>query len=77
MPDLGKIAKQYLQHLLALAGMVGLASSVAFYVSVHERLRFPWQDQTRIFAEFQNAQSVTPGQGQTVRSRPFSSRRGV
>ena len=66
MPDLRKIAKQYLQHLLALAGLVGLASSVAFYVSVHERLRFPWQDQTRIFAEFQNAQSVTPGQGQTV-----------
>ncbi len=66
MPDLRKIVRHYLQHLLALAVMVALALAVAFYVSVHERLRFPWQHQTRIFAEFQNAQSVTPGQGQTV-----------
>src|SRR5437764_8169021 len=66
MPDLRKIARHSAQHLLALAAMVGLALAVAFYVSVHERLRFPWQSQTRIFAQFQNAQSVTPGQGQTV-----------
>ncbi|MBV9212691.1 MAG: MCE family protein [Actinobacteria bacterium] len=66
MPSLRKIATQYLQHLLALAGMVGLALAVTVYVSVHERLRFPWQHETRIYAEFENAQSVTPGQGQTV-----------
>jgi len=64
--SLRRIARQYLQHLMALAAMVGLALAVTVYVTVHERLRFPWQHETRIYAEFQNAQSVTPGQGQTV-----------
>src|SRR2546421_2467851 len=60
------MVRQYAPHLLALVAMVGLALAVTAYVSVHERLRFPWQHQTRIFADFENAQSVTPGQGQTV-----------
>jgi phospholipid/cholesterol/gamma-HCH transport system substrate-binding protein len=33
---------------------------------VHERLRFPWQNVTHVYADFENAQAVTPGQGQTV-----------
>jgi phospholipid/cholesterol/gamma-HCH transport system substrate-binding protein len=56
----------YAPYLAALAGMILLSAAVSLYVVVHERLRFPWQDQTRIYAEFENAQSVTPGQGQTV-----------
>jgi len=63
---LRQIVRRYVQHILALVAMVGLAVSVALYVAVHERLRFPWQGQTRIFAEFENAQAVTAGQGQTV-----------
>jgi phospholipid/cholesterol/gamma-HCH transport system substrate-binding protein len=46
--------------------MIVLSAAVALYVVVHERLRFPWEHQTRIYAEFENAQSVTPGQGQSV-----------
>ena len=53
-------------HLLALFVMVVLSLAVALYVSVHERLRFPWQHTTHIYAEFETAQSVTPGQGQSV-----------
>ena len=61
-----QVLRRYLQHVIAMIAMVGLALAVALYVSVHERLRFPWQHQTRIFAEFENAQAVTAGQGQTV-----------
>ena len=55
-----------LGHLAALFAMIVLSAAVSLYVAVHERLRFPWQEETRIYAEFENAQSVTPGQGQTV-----------
>jgi phospholipid/cholesterol/gamma-HCH transport system substrate-binding protein len=58
--------KRHAPHLLALVVMVVLSLAVALYVSVHERLRFPWQHETHIYAEFETAQSVTPGQGQTV-----------
>ncbi|MEA2374597.1 MAG: phospholipid/cholesterol/gamma-HCH transport system substrate-binding protein, partial [Thermoleophilaceae bacterium] len=58
--------KRHAPHLLALFVMVVLSLAVALYVSVHERLRFPWQHTTHIYAEFETAQSVTPGQGQTV-----------
>jgi phospholipid/cholesterol/gamma-HCH transport system substrate-binding protein len=61
-----EILRMYAPYLGALAGMILLSAAVSLYVVVHERLRFPWQDQTRIYAEFENAQSVTPGQGQTV-----------
>ena len=61
-----EILRMYMGHILALVGMIVLSAAVSLYVVVHERLRFPWQDQTRIYAEFENAQSVTPGQGQSV-----------
>ncbi|HEX8074620.1 MAG TPA: MlaD family protein [Thermoleophilaceae bacterium] len=58
--------RRHAPHLLALFVMIALSLAVSLYVSVHERLRFPWQHETHIYAEFENAQSVTPGQGQTV-----------
>ena len=58
--------RPYLSHIAALAGMVVLALAVAAYVTVHQRLRFPWQEEVQIYAEFENAQAVTAGQGQTV-----------
>jgi phospholipid/cholesterol/gamma-HCH transport system substrate-binding protein len=62
----GRHVRPYLRHALALAGMVAIALSVAGYIAVHQRLRFPWEHERTIFAEFSSAQAVTPGQGQTV-----------
>jgi phospholipid/cholesterol/gamma-HCH transport system substrate-binding protein len=56
----------YLRHVLALAGIVVLALGVSAYISTHERLRLPWQSERKLYAEFSNAQAVTPGQGQTI-----------
>ena len=58
--------RPYLRHVLALVGMIVLALGVAGYIVVHQRLRFPWQDERIVLAEFSSAQAVTPGQGQTV-----------
>src|SRR4051794_3182475 len=58
--------RRYIGHILTLVGIIALSLAVSLYIVVHERLRFPWQHQTRIYAEFENAQSVTPGQGQSV-----------
>ena len=58
--------RRYYRELLALAAIGLLATGVAAYVLEHQRLRFPWEDVIRIEAEFTTAQSVTPGQGQTV-----------
>jgi len=63
---LRKALKLYMRHVLALAAMIVIALAVAGYVTTHQRLRFPWEHQRTIYAEFSNAQAVTPGQGQTV-----------
>jgi phospholipid/cholesterol/gamma-HCH transport system substrate-binding protein len=63
---LRKALKLYLPHVLTLVGIIILALTVTAYLVVHQRLRFPWEDQRTIYAEFSNAQAVTPGQGQTV-----------
>ena len=56
----------YLRHVIALTGIVAIALAVSGYIVVHQRLRFPWEKEFLIYAEFSNAQAVTPGQGQTV-----------
>ena len=61
-----EMLRRYMGHILAMIAMVLLSGAVTLYVSVHERLRFPWQRETTIYAQFENAQSVAPGQGQTV-----------
>jgi phospholipid/cholesterol/gamma-HCH transport system substrate-binding protein len=53
-------------HALALAGIIVLALAVGGYITAHQRLHFPWEKRMKIIAEFSTAQSVTPGQGQTV-----------
>jgi phospholipid/cholesterol/gamma-HCH transport system substrate-binding protein len=58
--------RPYLGHALALGGIVVLALAVTGYIAVHQRLRFPWEHERIIVAEFSSAQAVTPGQGQTV-----------
>ena len=61
-----KALSRYGSHALALSGMIILALAVAAYITAHQRLRFPWEKRVEIVAEFNTAQSVTPGQGQTV-----------
>jgi phospholipid/cholesterol/gamma-HCH transport system substrate-binding protein len=58
--------RPYLAHAIALAGIVLLALAVTGYIAVHQRVRFPWEHERKIYAEFSSAQAVTPGQGQTV-----------
>ena len=58
--------RPYLGHALALMAIVALALAVTGYIAVHQRVRFPWEHQRTIYAEFSSAQAVTPGQGQTV-----------
>jgi phospholipid/cholesterol/gamma-HCH transport system substrate-binding protein len=64
--ELRRHVRPYLRHVAALAGMIVLSLAVAAYITVHQRLRFPWQQELQIYAEFDNAQAVTAGQGQTV-----------
>ena len=53
----------------AILGLLILSIAVSGYILHHERLRFPFFDQSQFHlnAEFSTAQAVTPGQGQTVR----------
>jgi phospholipid/cholesterol/gamma-HCH transport system substrate-binding protein len=61
-----KALRLYLRHVLALAAIVAISLGVAGYITVHQRLRFPWEHVRTYYAEFSSAQAVTPGQGQTV-----------
>jgi phospholipid/cholesterol/gamma-HCH transport system substrate-binding protein len=58
--------RPYIRHLMALGGMVLIALATAAYITTKQRLRFPWQEQMQLYAEFDHAQAVTAGQGQTV-----------
>ena len=65
--NLRKALRLYARHVVALAGMVAIALAVSFYIASNQRMRFPWEAKpTQVYAEFSNAQAVTPGQGQTV-----------
>ena len=57
------------KDFVAILGLVLIATAVAGYVLENQRLRFPFiEDKPFILkAEFETAQAVTPGQGQTVR----------
>jgi phospholipid/cholesterol/gamma-HCH transport system substrate-binding protein len=61
-----KALSRYGGHALALSGIIILSLGVAGYITVHQRLRFPWEKRIEVIAEFSTSQAVTPGQGQTV-----------
>src|SRR5690606_38624393 len=62
-----RVIRKNLRPALAILGLAAIAAAVAFYVLDNQRLRFPWDPApTRMYVEFDNAQAVTPGQGQTV-----------
>lgn len=61
--------KNHAGDFVAIIALLVLSLAVAGYILNHERLRFPFisPSQFTINAEFQTAQAVTPGQGQSVR----------
>lgn len=66
MKRLRRNVRPFLPHAAALGAIIALALAVTGYIALHQRLRFPWESQRTILAEFSSAQAVTPGQGQTV-----------
>lgn len=61
--------RKYLFSFLALLGMIVISLLVAGYILTEQRFRFPLISPTPsiVKVELENAQAVTPGQGQTVR----------
>jgi phospholipid/cholesterol/gamma-HCH transport system substrate-binding protein len=59
----------HLRDFLAVLGLLVLGVGVGVYILTEQRLRFPLVQDTpsHVWVELQNAQGVTPGQGQTVR----------
>ena len=59
---------KYYKPFLAIIGLVAIAAAVSGYILTQQRLRFPFisDKPLEMYAEMENAQSVTPGQGQTV-----------
>lgn len=60
--------REYLLTVVAIAGLMALAGGVAGYILTQQRLRLPFvqEEPFRIEIELEDAQAVTPGQGQTV-----------
>ena len=59
--------KTHLVDVVAIVVLVVLAGAVSAYILNNERLTWPWSSSYTLNAEFQTAQAVTPGQGQSVR----------
>jgi phospholipid/cholesterol/gamma-HCH transport system substrate-binding protein len=59
----------HLRDFVAVLGLFALAAGVGAYILSQQRLRFPLIEDSpsHVWVELQNAQGVTPGQGQTVR----------
>ena len=59
----------HLRDFLAVLGLLVLGVGVGAYIRSQQRLRFPLVEDgpSHVWVELQNAQGVTPGQGQTVR----------
>ena len=60
---------KYWRDFLALLGLFLLAVGIGGYILTQQRLRFPFvEDKPQVIkVELEDAQAVTPGQGQTVR----------
>src|SRR5207244_6116713 len=61
--------KNHAGDVAAIFALLVLSVVIAGYILSKERLRFPFIESTpfTMNAEFQTAQAVTPGQGQSVR----------
>jgi phospholipid/cholesterol/gamma-HCH transport system substrate-binding protein len=63
-----RVIRKNLGPALAIVGLVAIAVVVGGYILHEQRLRFPFVEDkpVRINVELDNAQAVTPGQGQTA-----------
>jgi phospholipid/cholesterol/gamma-HCH transport system substrate-binding protein len=63
-----RVIQKNLGPFLAIIGLVGIAAVVGGYILTQQRLRFPLIEDKpmRVNVELDNAQAVTPGQGQTA-----------
>jgi phospholipid/cholesterol/gamma-HCH transport system substrate-binding protein len=63
-----KAIRKYYRPFLAIIGLMAIAVAVSGFILTNQRLRFPFISPKPIHmeVEFDNAQAVTPGQGQTV-----------
>jgi phospholipid/cholesterol/gamma-HCH transport system substrate-binding protein len=61
--------RAHLRDFVAVVGVIALAAAVGAYILSNQRLRFPLIEEKpfEVYVDLQNAQGVTPGQGQTVR----------
>jgi phospholipid/cholesterol/gamma-HCH transport system substrate-binding protein len=59
----------HLRDFVAIIALVAVAVGAGGYILSNQRLRFPFVEEKpfAVWVELQNAQAVTPGQGQTVR----------
>ena len=64
-----RVLRAHLRDFLAVLGLLVLGVAVGAYILSQQRLRFPFVEDgpSHVYVELQNAQGVTPGQGQTVR----------
>jgi phospholipid/cholesterol/gamma-HCH transport system substrate-binding protein len=54
-------------NILAFVGLVVVGMAAAGYFLTHERFNPPWEDRYSVFATFDQAPGVSPGNGQEVR----------
>ncbi len=64
-----KAIREHARDFIAIIGLVVIALGIGYYIVQQQRLRIPILEEKpfELKAEFQTAQAVTPGQGQTVR----------
>ena len=58
--------RRYIGYLWIIGAFAILAGAIGLYIARQERMRYPWEDFTRIYADFSSGQAVSPGQGQQV-----------
>lgn len=67
MKRLRRILVKFWRPVATILGLIVLAGLVSGYILGEQRFRFPWQDApVRMYVDLENAQAVTPGQGQSV-----------
>ncbi len=66
---MGTVIRKHLRDFIAVAGLIVIAVGVTYFILQEQRLRIPLLEERpfELQAEFETAQAVVPGQGQTVR----------